>query len=153
MVFWFVFDMHFVDYSLVEMDWKGGSKSQGPSSPCGPKIPPCFVADSYYWGHVKSMLGGFHGHGGTPIAGWMVSRRSQFKMDDDIWWLGVPPILGNYHVLMCSLRLSARSQVLPRALVEVHLLRHLGGFGTVDHGPWTVFFLWYPVLIWVISCQ
>ena len=52
-------------------------------------------------------------------------------------------------------RLSAGGQVLPRALVEVHFLRHLAGCGTIyrDYrGLWTV--LWYPLLwcIWVISC-
>lgn len=50
------------------------------------------------------------------------------------------------------LRLSAGGQVLPRALVEVHFLRHLASCGTMDRGLWTV--LWYPLLwcIWVISC-
>ena len=36
--------------------------------------------------------GGFHCHGGTPIAGWFISGKVPSRNG---WWLGVPPWLWN----------------------------------------------------------
>ena len=38
---------------------------------------------------LTSPYGGFHGHGGTPIAGWFLLGKIPLKMDD----LGVPPFM------------------------------------------------------------
>ena len=32
--------------------------------------------------HVKKSHMGVHGHGGTPIAGWVYNRKSHLEMDD-----------------------------------------------------------------------
>ena len=42
--------------------------------------------------------GGFHGHGGTPIAGWFLLGKTPLNWM--IWEFGGTPILGNHHMLM-----------------------------------------------------
>ena len=56
----------------------------------------CGAVQSEPW--LLGQYGGFHSHGGKPIAGWFISMgKSQSKMDD----FGVPhgaTILGNLHI-------------------------------------------------------
>ena len=43
---------------------------------------------------LLSGYGGFHSHGGAPIAGWFMENPNLLKG----WELGVPPILGHHHI-------------------------------------------------------
>ena len=49
------------------------------------------------WSNLGSQHGGFHGHGGTPIAGWFSSWKIPLKRDD---FSGYPYDLGNLHILV-----------------------------------------------------
>ena len=44
---------------------------------------------------LSPWYGGFHGHGGTPIAGWFLLG----KLPSRNGWFGGTPILGNPHIL------------------------------------------------------
>jgi hypothetical protein len=56
---------------------------------------------------LLSGYGGFHSHGGAPIAGWFMENPNLLKG----WELGVPPILGHHHIYIYYIYTYAASMM------------------------------------------
>ena len=87
----------FLNFRIARFEWLGKDLAGAPAFPAT-QLPPAAAGGLGVWFMVAprvnsffktSEYGGFHCHGGTPIARWMVLVR-EIPYPKNGWWVGVP---------------------------------------------------------------